>query len=135
MDFPHHLGLGAGKDLRCCRRRAKHLTENQSILSKLREDDAVDDAAAARVVAIGVERLRDQSIFLNEIVNHVPLSTIVSHLSYKRLYCTNLPSVTQGFFDQCLNESRVEVMVGGRDYLLQEPVTFLQFIPEKQIGL
>lgn len=59
VDLLHHASLGSCHGGGGCGRAAEHRAEDESVLTKLGEDDAVDDAGGHGVEGVGVEDLRD----------------------------------------------------------------------------
>lgn len=96
VDFFHHFGLCVAEGLLGCRAGVggggggggEELAQDKGVFAQLGEDDAVDDAARAGVEGVRVQRLRDEAVLVNEIIDHVPLAAVAEGLVKQALHET-----------------------------------------------
>jgi hypothetical protein len=70
------------------------------------------------MVCIGVDLVRDQSVFLHQVDDHVPLATVADWV-----------------FQDLLDEAACQIVIGCCDYLLEEPVGLFDLVPVEEVSL
>lgn len=88
------------------------------MLAQLCGDKPVHFRRCLGVDRIGVQDVRDESVFPDDVGHHVPLA-----------------AVRDGVLEEGLNETAGEVEPGRRDDLLEEEVRLLNLVPVEQVRL